>query len=172
MAQQVPILVITGYSGSGKTTLIECLVVELAARGQRTGVVKHHRHPMVADARMRDSERFLASGAAAVGTIGTDSVALTWPSAGAPDLVKLSGLIEADLVLAEGFKSTTGPRLVVYGERPESVAELAPGRDVVAVVGEAPSPGWSWPSFRRDDIAGIADCVEAWLKGQRGGSRG
>lgn len=165
--RNVPVLVVTGYSGSGKTTLIERLVAELGRRGYRTGVVKHHRHPVETGSGRHDSERLLESGAVAVGLVGDEGASLHWPALLAPGLADLAALMDADVVLAEGYKSTAGPRLIVYGGRPQSVEELAPGREVVAVVGEVSGRQWPWPNLARDDVVGIADCIEAWLMRRR-----
>jgi molybdopterin-guanine dinucleotide biosynthesis adapter protein len=171
-ARRVSTLVVTGYAGSGKTTLIERLVVDLGQRGLRVGVVKHHRHPGVLQDGAKDSERYAAAGAAAVALMGPAHTSVVWPAAAAPSLDELAALMPADLVLAEGFKGTAGPRLIVYGERPESVAELSEGRSVVAVVGEGGPVAIACPQYRRDDVGAIADCVVRWLRERQAADRG
>lgn len=168
----VPVLVVTGYSGSGKTTLIERLLPELRRRGLTAAVVKHHHHQGVLQPEARDSERYARAGAAAVALMGAEYTSVLWPAATAPDVEALAALMPADLVLAEGFKGTAGPRLIVYGERTQSVAELAEGRAVIAVVGEGDVPGCAWPRYGRDDVPAIADLIERWLREQPAASRG
>ncbi|MHB0875601.1 MAG: molybdopterin-guanine dinucleotide biosynthesis protein B [Anaerolineae bacterium] len=166
MCRAIPVLVITGYSGSGKTTLIERLIAALGRRGYNTGVVKHSWHAAPLGQTAKDSERFMAGGAAAVALMGPASVSLEWPASRAPDLQALANLMPVDLVLAEGFKAGTGARVIVFGDRPQSVAELSEGREVIAVVGDRCDPDWPWPCCGRDDVTAVADRVETWLREQ------
>lgn len=156
----VPILVVTGNSGSGKTTLIERLVPELRRRGYRVGVVKHHGHVLDLDTRGKDSDRFWQAGAEAVAMVAPDRTVVMWRPGQVAQLQALAQLMTADLVLAEGFKSSDLPRLIVTGGSATAAEELGAGRTVVAVV--APDGGEG--QLGRDDIAAVADRVVAWLR--------
>ncbi|MGQ9553547.1 MAG: molybdopterin-guanine dinucleotide biosynthesis protein B [Anaerolineae bacterium] len=152
-----------GYSGSGKTTLIERLLPELRQRGYRVGVIKHHAHALAFDVAGKDSDRFWQAGAEAVAMISPERTVLmrrSWP---VENLQALANLLAVDLVLAEGFKRTHWPRLLVLSERPGEAEKLAQGRPILAAVG----PGGSalgYPRYSPDDIAGIAGCIESWLR--------
>jgi len=202
----VPLLVIAGYSGSGKTTLIERLLPELRRRGLRLGVLKHHGHALALDTAGKDSDRFWQAGAEAVAMLSPERTVLMWRSEPAEDLQELANRLGVDLVLAEGFKRTHWPRLLVLGERPEEAEELGQGRPVLAAIGsirgksadfsagrerqdessalracpehsEGASarrlcPALGCPLYSPDDIAGIADCVEGWLRSRRDAGAG
>ncbi|NPV06454.1 MAG: molybdopterin-guanine dinucleotide biosynthesis protein B [Anaerolineae bacterium] len=156
-----PILVVAGYSDSGKTTLIERLVPELRRRGLRVGVVKHLGSHFDLDSPGKDTHRFWESGADSVGVLAPDRTLVMWRDANA-DLKALASLMPVDLVLAEGFKSGSGPRILVTGGRADAGAQWGRGREVIAAVGGAEAEG-PWPAHSPDDIAGVADRVEAWL---------
>jgi len=164
VAAHVPVLVVTGYSGSGKTTLIERLLLELRGRGHRLGVVKHVGHPIAQDGPGKDSERFWAAGAEAVAMVGRARTLVMLRDADWGDLQALADMLPVDLVLAEGFKSTTTwARLIVLGQQPDAALQLGEGREVLAIVGQAEA-GADRPSYLPDDVAGIADRIEGWLR--------
>jgi len=162
----VPILVVTGHSNSGKTALIEALVPVLRRRGYRVGVIKHLGSALDWDREGKDTDRFWEAGADALGVLAPDRSLLMWRDTDmTPEA--LAAAMDVDLVLAEGFKRSHHPAIVVTGGRPEAAAELCVARPVVAVVGderlgEAPVYGVS-------DWEGIADRVVEWLRDQRAG---
>lgn len=158
----VPVLAISGYSGSGKTTVIEGLVPELRGRGYRVGVIKHHCHHLVFDVEGKDSHKFWQSGADAVAMLSRDRTVLMWRAETSPGLRDLASLMPVDLVLAEGFKDSDLPRVVVVGDDHGAAEKLARGGEVVAVVASAGV--WPWPTCSPDDSRGLADIVEAWLR--------
>lgn len=160
-----PILVITGRSNSGKTTLIEALVPELRNRGYRVGVIKHLGSPLTLDQKGKDTDRFWEAGVEALGVLAPDRTLLMWRETGdSPE--GLAAQMDVDIVLAEGFKTSAHPVIVVTGGRPEDAAELGGGRPVVAVVGEV-QPG-ATPVYAVSDLKGIADCVVGWLRRRPG----
>jgi molybdopterin-guanine dinucleotide biosynthesis protein B len=159
-----PILVVAGYSNSGKTTLIERLVPELRGRGLRVGVIKHISSHFDLDTPGKDTHRFWESGAEAVGMLAPDRTVAMWRDANA-DLPTLASLMPVDLVLVEGFRSGQRPRILVTGGREDAAREWGEGREVVAAVGGLEAEG-PWPVHSPEDVAGVADRVEAWLLSQ------
>ncbi|NLT42735.1 MAG: molybdopterin-guanine dinucleotide biosynthesis protein B [Anaerolineae bacterium] len=162
-ANLAPILVVTGHSNSGKTTLIESLVPVLRRRGYRVGVIKHLGSDLEWDRKGKDTDRFWEAGADALGVLAPDRSLLMWRRTGA-EPEPLAAQMDVDLVLAEGFKRSAHPAIVVTGGRPEVVAELGEGRPVVAVVGTAAAGVAS--AYAVGDVEGIADRVEEWLRNQ------
>lgn len=151
---------IAGYKNAGKTTLIVELICELVARGWRVGTVKHAHHDFDIDHPGKDSQRHRAAGAREVIVASSRRVAHIQEIADSsePGLDDLAGRMTAvDLVLVEGWKSGSHPRLEL--RRAAAPAPLisgsAPG--VLAIVSDVPLPGESLPVLPRDDVPAIAD---------------
>ncbi len=136
------LLGLAGWSGSGKTTLLVALVERLIARGRSVSTVKHAHHGFDLDQPGKDSWRHRQAGAAEVLICSGTRWALMHEVRGdEPDLPSLLGrLAPVDLVLAEGFKASSHPKIEVH--RPSlRQPPLWPGRpDIVAVAAdETPS---------------------------------
>ena len=155
----------------GKTTLLERLVRALVRRGLRVAALKHSGHPHSFDVPGKDSDRLLRSGALAVALEGPRQLAWFGPprGGGARALARL--LPEADLVVAEGFKGESLPRVEVHRRAVSREFLCARDRRVWAVVTDEPPPR-RLPSFRARDVEGLADFLLERLAlsaGRRGG---
>jgi molybdopterin-guanine dinucleotide biosynthesis protein B len=109
-----------GWSGSGKTTLIESLIPRLVADGLRVSLVKHAHHDFDVDQPGKDSHRHRMAGCTEVLVTSTARWALIHELRGAPELSladALRRLSPCDLVLVEGWKRETIPKLEVWRER-------------------------------------------------------
>jgi len=108
-----------GESGSGKTMLIAQLVPLLRARGHRVGTAKHAPHSATLDLADKDSFRHRAAGAERTLVVAESNLALfSERDPGEP----LERTIErtfagCDLVLLEGFKRGSFPKIEVYCPR-------------------------------------------------------
>lgn len=103
---------ITGVKNSGKTTLMEKLVRALANRGLRVATIKHDAHSFDADVPGRDSYRHKAAGAVASAVFDQDKWMLV--KDGAQTIEGLLPLLgEADIVLIEGAKQTSYPKIEI-----------------------------------------------------------
>jgi molybdopterin-guanine dinucleotide biosynthesis protein B len=166
------ILGIAGYSGSGKTTLVKALLPVLTARGLDVSTVKHAHHAFDIDTPGKDSYEHRAAGARQVLISSERRWALVrehrgQPEPGLPDL--LAKLDPADLVLVEGWKHGTHPKLEVH--RPATGTPLLAAGDphVVAVATDAEAlPGVAVPLLPLNDIDAIADFAAAFARGERG----
>jgi molybdopterin-guanine dinucleotide biosynthesis protein B len=106
-----------GWSGSGKTTLVERLIPLLVARGLRVALVKHAHHDFDVDQPGKDSHRHRLAGATEVLVTSSIRWALMHELRGAPELAladAIARLSPCDLVLVEGFKAATLPKLEVH----------------------------------------------------------
>jgi len=153
---------IVGYKNSGKTTLIVSLVRELVARGWRVGTIKHAHHDFDIDQPGKDSFRHRAAGAAEVIVASTRRVAhireLTVPVE--PSLDELvRQMRDLDLVLVEGWKSGSHPRIELRRSAAPApaIAGTAPG--VLAIVSDEPLANESLPVLPREDVTAIADFI-------------
>ncbi len=160
---------IVGWHNSGKTTLLVALVGELTARGFRVSTVKHAHHRFDVDTPGKDSWRHRDAGATEVMVGSEQRWALMHELHGAPepDLDDLLGRMSpVDVVLVEGFKSSSLDKIEVYREGLDEPPIAATARDVVAIASEAGveglAPGIS--QFDIGDIAGIADFIASHWK--------
>jgi molybdopterin-guanine dinucleotide biosynthesis protein B len=111
---------LAGYSGSGKTTLIEQLLPRFTARGLTVSMIKHTHHNFDVDQPGKDSYRHRAAGANEVLLTCDTRWVLMHELRGQPEATleaQLAVLSPCDLVLVEGFKQTSIPKLEVH--RPE-----------------------------------------------------
>ena len=108
---------IVGRRNSGKTHLVARLVRAATARGLRVSTVKHAHHEFDIDQPGKDSHTHRTAGAYEVLVASAQRWALIHEHRGAaePGLDELlAHLAPCDLVLVEGFKSGTHPKLEVY----------------------------------------------------------
>ncbi|HPT49035.1 MAG TPA: molybdopterin-guanine dinucleotide biosynthesis protein B [Accumulibacter sp.] len=135
---------IAGYSGSGKTTLLEKLLPRLVACGLRVSVLKHAHHDFDIDIPGKDSYRHRQAGASEVLIAGSARWALLHelrvapPPALAEHVARLS---PCDLVLVEGFKDASIPKLEVYRPANGKPPLWPDNPTIIAVAGDRTPPG-------------------------------
>ena len=107
---------IIGWKNSGKTSLMERLVACITAKGLTVSTVKHVHHDVDLDQPGKDTFRHRTAGAAEVVLASAHRFALMHEHRGAePDLAEiLSRLAPVDLVLVEGYKRDSHPKVEVY----------------------------------------------------------
>jgi molybdopterin-guanine dinucleotide biosynthesis protein B len=152
---------IAGWSGAGKTTLLTRVIPRLTARGLRVSTIKHAHHAFDIDQPGKDSHTHRMAGATEVLISSANRFALMHELRGAPELALgalLAKLSAVDLVLVEGFKRETHPKLEVYraslGKAPlypddPNIVAVASDGDVTARV----------PVVSLDDIDAVADIL-------------
>lgn len=152
---------ITGWKNSGKTGLIERLVVELSGRGLVVSTIKHAHHNADVDHEGTDTYRHRAAGAKQVILSSPKRWAKMTELRGAaePSLGDLIARIDgADIVLVEGFKSESHPKIEAFrAENGTSVLALE-NASVVAVAAKG-DVSVQVPVLELDDTAGIADFI-------------
>ena len=167
----LPVLGIVAYSGAGKTTLLTRVLPVLREKGLRVGLVKHAHHGFDPDVPGKDSYRLRKAGAVQTLVASRHRQALITerPGEREPELSDLLPQLDPallDLVLVEGFRGETVPKIEVH--RPAlGHPPLYPDRpEVVAVACDAtphPDPGGRTllDLNRPEEVAGfIADLVE------------
>ena len=156
------ILGIAGWKNSGKTTLISSLITELKNRNIRVSTLKHAHHDFDIDQSGTDSYKHRKAGAKEVLIASSRRWALIHEETefNKPDLMTMLGKLEGtDLVLVEGFKSLSFPKLEIRREV-SSGPDLAPNdKDIIAIVSDRPVPEQNMPAFDLDDIKGIAEFI-------------
>ncbi len=158
------ILGIAGWSGSGKTVLITRLIPLLVARGLRVATIKHAHHDFDVDVPGKDSFEHRSAGASEVIVSSARRVAQIQELRGAPEprlIDLLQRVSPCDLVLIEGFKRETHPKLEVF-RRCNDRPPLHPTDDsIVAVASDEELPNSRILRVHLDDIEAIADLVIA-----------
>jgi molybdopterin-guanine dinucleotide biosynthesis protein B len=152
---------LSGWSGSGKTTLMTALIPEFVSRGVTVSTVKHAHHSFDIDQPGKDSWRHRQAGAHEVMIASSQRWALMHELRGAdePALEEiLARMGPVDLVLVEGFKRHSHPKVEVY-RRALGKSLLYPEDPfVVAIASDERLPECPIPSLslsRPDAIAGF-----------------
>jgi molybdopterin-guanine dinucleotide biosynthesis protein B len=156
------IIGLAGWQGSGKTTLLAKVIPRLVARGRTVSTVKHAHEGFDIDQPGKDSHTHRLAGATEVLIGSAKRFALMHELRGAPEpslkelLVRLAPV---DLVIVEGYKTHSHPKLEVH-RACVGKPLLYPGDSwIVAVASDRPLPGTTLPVIGLDDIETIADVL-------------
>lgn len=168
MADMTRVMGIVGWKNSGKTRLVTDLVTHFSAAGLAVSTVKHAHHAFEIDRPGKDSFLHREAGAQEVLVASENRFALIREHRGvpAPDLAALvARMADADLILAEGFKTGRHPKMEVWRDGKDPLLALAEP-DIVGVIAPDPSalPPLPCPVLRRDDLAAIASAVLAEVR--------
>ena len=112
-----PMVAVIGRKHSGKTTLTVRLSAMLHARGHRVMTIKHGSHTFNIDPSTTDTYRHYHEGAAErVAMAAPDKFALIarWDRELGPEEIAERHMSDADIVLCEGFKMSTLPKIEVF----------------------------------------------------------
>ena len=162
---RMKVLGIAGWSGAGKTTLIVKLISVITARGLCVSTVKHAHHDFDLDQPGKDSFVHRKAGAREVIVSSARRFALIHELDEDESEMSLSALLArlspCDLVLVEGFKRLSHPKLEVF--------RAANGREalhpcdpcIVAIASDREFPQAQIPVVPLDHIAAICDLILA-----------
>jgi molybdopterin-guanine dinucleotide biosynthesis adapter protein len=156
------IIGLAGWSGSGKTTLLAKVIPRIVARGLKVSTVKHAHHSFDMDRPGKDSHSHRMAGATEVLVGSANRWAVVHELRGEAEPT-LSALLRkaspVDLVLVEGYKGESHPKLEVYRVA-NGKPLLHPGDPaIVAVASDTPLSGARIPVLDLDDIEGITDIL-------------
>ena len=156
------IIGLAGWSGSGKTTLITKLLPHLIARGQRVSTLKHAHHGFDLDQPGKDSFMHRTAGATEVVISSAKRFAVLHelrdePEWDLPEL--LTKFAPVDLVLVEGFKRDSFPKLEIHRAANGKPLIQPDDPHVVAIASDIPLPQAKVPVVGLDDIEAIADVL-------------
>jgi molybdopterin-guanine dinucleotide biosynthesis protein B len=156
------IIGLAGWQGSGKTTLLAKVIPRLVARGRTVSTVKHAHEGFDIDQPGKDSHTHRLAGATEVLIGSAKRFALMHELRGVPEpslkelLVRLAPV---DLVIVEGYKTHSHPKLEVHRACVDKPL-LYPGDSwIVALASDRPLPGATVPVIGLDDIETIADVL-------------
>ncbi|MDO9080860.1 MAG: molybdopterin-guanine dinucleotide biosynthesis protein B [Desulfuromonadales bacterium] len=161
-----PVVSIVAKSGTGKTTLLEKLIAELKRRGYRVGAIKHDAHSFSIDHAGKDSWRLTQAGADTMLITSPAKVAMVKVNVGEePALAETIARYcsDLDIVLTEGFKRSTLPKIEVHRQECQQ-ALLCRGEEfdpqLLAVASDTDLQ-LDVPVFALNDAAGICDLIVA-----------
>lgn len=114
-----PVLGFAAFSGTGKTTLLTRLIPLLRARGLHIGMIKHAHHEFDIDTPGKDSYELRKAGAEQMLIASSRRWALmvetpTQPEADLFALVARLDQTQLDLILVEGFRHETIPKIELH----------------------------------------------------------
>jgi molybdopterin-guanine dinucleotide biosynthesis protein B len=154
---------ITGWKNSGKTTLTEKLVAEFVRRGLKVSTVKHAHHDFDIDREGADSWRHRHAGATEVAVVSARRWALMHELRhdDEPTLDEvLARLAPCDLVLVEGYKRESHPKIETRRMAAKDTAPLTAGDPYIrAIAADHAITGETVPVFALDDVPAIADFI-------------
>ena len=155
-----------GFSGSGKTTLIEQLIPRLVEAGLRVSLIKHAHHAFDIDKPGKDSYRHREAGCTEVLVTSDRRWVMMHElrNEAEPSLEEqVARFAPCDLVLVEGFKRASIPKLEIH--RPSHGRPLLHPEDpnIVAVACDAPVQT-SLPVLDINDPAAIAEFIMRHLR--------
>ncbi|MNB81881.1 Molybdopterin-guanine dinucleotide biosynthesis adapter protein [compost metagenome] len=166
-----PVLAIAAWSGTGKTSLLKKLIPALCAKGIRPGLIKHTHHNMDIDKPGKDSYELRKAGAAQTMVASAQRWALMTetPETESLDLNYLVSRMDhstLDLVLVEGFKHESVPKILLFrSDAGHEIDELTVDQHVIAVATDV-SLSLEVPVLDLNDTNAIVEFIQAWMAGK------
>jgi len=154
------VLALIGRPNCGKTTLIEKLIPALVEKGVRVGTVKHHHGEIQMDTPGKDTWRHKQAGAQVVLLSSPSGIGLIQDTAGDTPVENLvsSYFQKVDLVIAEGYKWSTLPKIEVFRSTLYDEPMQEPGETLIGMVSDVEiRPDLPW--FRPEDVVLLADFI-------------
>lgn len=154
---------VIGWKNAGKTGLMERLVKEITGRGFRVSTVKHAHHTFDVDHPGRDSYRHREAGATEVLLASRNRFALMHElrDEDEPTLAELLvHLAPVDLVLIEGYKRDSHPKIEAFRAEPANPL-IAPDDPTIRAVAADCELDLDRPVFDLNDTVAIADFILA-----------
>lgn len=153
---------VVGWSGSGKTSLVIELLPILRAMGLKVSTMKHAHHRFDVDTAGKDSFRHREAGASEVLVVTSSRWVLMHESREEPE-PSIEALIErmtpVDLLLIEGFKTHSHPKLEVHRESEGKPLLCRDDSEIVAVATDRALPGLKIPQLDLNDPQSIAEFI-------------
>lgn len=158
--RMIPIVCIVGKSHSGKTTLMEKLIPELKERGFKIGTIKHDTHGFEIDREGKDSYRHKKAGASFVLISSPEKIALIKDveKEYTLDELKEKFIEGVDIVLAEGFKRSSYPKIEIFNKDLHKELLCTEEDNLIALVSEKKFD-LNVPVFSLNEISLLADFI-------------
>ncbi|MFT5809051.1 MAG: molybdopterin molybdotransferase [Moritella dasanensis] len=172
----LPLLGFAAFSGTGKTTLLEAMLPKLVARGIRVAVIKHAHHDFDIDQPGKDSHRLRKAGASQMLISSRCRRALVTETpdeeATLPHLIAQLDQTQLDLILVEGFKKLSFPKIELHRSEvgkpwlhPTDDNIIAVAANVAVPVSESAEKA-SRPLLDINNLEQITDFVVRFIQGE------
>ena len=162
VASKPTVVAVSGVKNSGKTTLITAMLPHFHRAGVQVAVIKHDGHTFQPEPPNTDTGRYLQAGAMEAAIYDGETTKVIWRQT--PDLPGLLELFpQADLILLEGGKHSTWPKLelVRASNSAQSVCDPA---TLLALVTDADLCLPGIPTLSLNDPAEVADFLMKYLE--------
>lgn len=142
----VPIIGFVARSGTGKTTLLSQLIPLLNKQGLRVAVIKHTHHDFEIDKPGKDSYVLRKAGAQQTLLASKQRTALVREHVPPRNEVRLQDCVaqldlkQLDLILVEGFKNESYPKIEVQRTALQHTPLFLDDSDIIAVASDNPAP--------------------------------
>ena len=162
-----PIISMVGKSSSGKTTLLEQIIAQLKQRGYKVAFVKHSHHAFELDTSSKDTWRLSQAGSEISAIKSLDNLAIfkRMDHYFEPQEISNFVLWDYDLILTEGFKGSSYPKIEVHRHEQGEDLLTAP-EQLLAVITDEPLKV-DVPQFSRNEVTKIADLIEQAMLDQQ-----
>ncbi|MEF1207007.1 molybdopterin-guanine dinucleotide biosynthesis protein B, partial [Photobacterium damselae] len=165
----LPLLGFAAFSGTGKTTLLEAMLPKLVEQGLRVAVIKHAHHNFDIDQEGKDSYRLRKAGASQMLISSRFRRALVTETpeveAELPHLIKQLDQSVLDLILVEGFKTVSFPKIELHREEIGKPWLYPDDSNIIAVASDS-KPETTLPTLDINDLDAIASFVVNYAKTQ------
>jgi len=164
----IPIIGFVGEKKSGKTAVLQKVIGWLSEKGYKIGVIKHTGHGFRLDYPETDSFKLYEAGAKKIALSGHNQLGMygdAEPEPG-PEQIRDLFLSEMDLILVEGYRSASIPKVLVALSQaiPDWAKELG---GLIAIVSKN-KPDFEIKHFGPEQIRELAELVEEYIKKHRG----
>ncbi|PID46448.1 MAG: molybdenum cofactor guanylyltransferase [Proteobacteria bacterium] len=157
-----PLLGFAAFSGVGKTTLLKRLLPKLREKGLRVGMIKHAHHTLEVDHPGKDSYELRKAGAEQMLVVSCSQVAWIRDLQDQRDEPDLQGALDLldpdtlDLVLVEGFKRASFPKIELYREAVGQPMLYPDDDNIIAFSSEKPPAQLPIPWIDLNDVDAMA----------------
>ena len=155
---------LAGWSGAGKTMLLTRVIPILVRRGLTVSTIKHAHHEFDIDKPGKDSWLHREAGASEVAVVSGRRWAIVHELRGESE-PPLSGILtklnRVDLVIVEGYKRLSIPKLEVYRAAVGKPFLHTEDDCIVAIASDTPLPQAPLPVLALDDAESIANVLQA-----------
>ncbi|CZF77627.1 bifunctional molybdopterin-guanine dinucleotide biosynthesis adaptor protein MobB/molybdopterin molybdotransferase MoeA [Grimontia marina] len=166
----LPVLGFAAFSGTGKTTLLEKLIPQLVESGVRIAMVKHAHHEFDVDKPGKDSYRLRKAGASQMLISSRYRNALmTETPEEEYSLNQLLGRLDqnlADLVLVEGFKHESFPKIELRRDELAKQWLYKEDKNIIAIACDS-NPDSDLPALDINDVPAICGFILRWMEGHK-----